>query len=278
MIKVVFGFREYFCKFVALTRYIYTHLLLMNDTKGQFEHIIGICRDLFVKKLHDYGASWRIMRPESITDQIFIKAKRIRNLEIKKVSQVGEGVYPEFVGIVNYGIVGLIQLDMGFASTVDISIDQAVALYDKFMDKTKELMLKKNADYDEAWRDMRINSYTDLIGTKGIVRMTHDFKTAVVDLHGITRTEKIEKPYGGKNIDTMCALFADSIEAGKLSPKLPTLRDSAIASDYAWKFLDDARAHDLPAIGTLETLEQIRERRRTMTNGYGLLRHNRKIN
>ncbi|HIZ04876.1 MAG TPA: Gfo/Idh/MocA family oxidoreductase [Candidatus Phocaeicola gallistercoris] len=132
--------------------------------------------------------------------------------------------------------------------------------------------------YGQLSKDQTHNSYTDLIGTKGIVRMTHDFKTAVVDLHGITRTEKIEKPYGGKNIDTMCALFADSIEAGKLSPKLPTLRDSAIASDYAWKFLDDARAHDLPAIGTLETLEQIRERRRTMTNGYGLLRHNRKIN
>lgn len=180
MIKVVFGFREYFCKFVALTRYIYTHLLLMNDTKGQFEHIIGICRDLFVKKLHDYGASWRIMRPESITDQIFIKAKRIRNLEIKKVSQVGEGVYPEFVGIVNYGIVGLIQLDMGFASTVDISIDQAVELYDKFMDKTKELMLKKNADYDEAWRDMRINSYTDLILTK--IQRTKQIE----DHHGTT--------------------------------------------------------------------------------------------
>ena len=125
----------------------------MGDTKEQFEHVITICRDLFVKKLHDYGASWRIMRPESITDQIFIKAKRIRNLEIKKVSQVGEGIYPEFVGIVNYGIIGLIQLSLGYASTL-------------FMTKTKELMLAKNADYDEAWRDMRINSYTDLILTK----------------------------------------------------------------------------------------------------------------
>ena len=138
----------------------------MGDTKEQFEHVITICRDLFVKKLHDYGASWRIMRPESITDQIFIKAKRIRNLEIKKVSQVGEGIYPEFVGIVNYGIIGLIQLSQGYASTVDISNDKAVELYDLFMTKTKELMLAKNADYDEAWRDMRINSYTDLILTK----------------------------------------------------------------------------------------------------------------
>ncbi len=138
----------------------------MSDTKEQFEHVIEICRNLFVKKLHDYGASWRIMRPESITDQIFIKAKRIRNLEIKKVSQVGEGIYPEFVGIVNYGIIGLIQLDRGYASTVDISNDVAVELYDRFMTRTKELMYAKNADYDEAWRDMRINSYTDLILTK----------------------------------------------------------------------------------------------------------------
>ena len=100
----------------------------MSDTKAQFEHVIGICRNLFVKKLHDYGASWRIMRPESITDQIFIKAKRIRNLEIKKVSQVGEGIYPEFVGIVNYGIIWLIQLDLGFASSVDISNEKAQEL------------------------------------------------------------------------------------------------------------------------------------------------------
>ena len=138
----------------------------MSDTKAQFEHVIGICRDLFIKKLHDCGASWRIMRPESITDQIFIKAKRIRNLEIKKVSQVGEGIYPEFIGIVNYGIIGLIQLDLGFSSTVDISNREAADLYDKFMTQTKELMYAKNADYDEAWRDMRINSYTDLILTK----------------------------------------------------------------------------------------------------------------
>lgn len=152
-------------KFVNLWQILYC-LCDMSDTKAQFEHVIGICRKLFVDKLHDYGASWRIMRPESITDQIFIKAKRIRNLEIKKVSQVGEGIYPEFIGIVNYGIIGLIQLDLGFASTVDIGNERAVELYDKFMTRTKELMYAKNADYDEAWRDMRINSYTDLILTK----------------------------------------------------------------------------------------------------------------
>ncbi|MDD3036367.1 Gfo/Idh/MocA family oxidoreductase [Bacteroides sp.] len=129
--------------------------------------------------------------------------------------------------------------------------------------------------YGQLSKDQTHNSYVDLIGTKGIVRMTHDFKTAVVDLHGVNKTLRIEKPFGGKNIDVMCDLFADSIEQGKLSPQLPTLRDSAIASEYAWKFLRDAKSHELPAIGTLDTLEQIRERRRTMKNGYGLLRNNR---
>ena len=138
----------------------------MADTKEQFEKVIGICRDLFVKKLHDYGASWRIMRPASITDQIFIKAKRIRTLEITKESKVGEGIYPEFVGIVNYGVIGLIQLERGFADKVDIAADEAIALYDRYITATKQLMYAKNADYGEAWRDMRISSSTDLILTK----------------------------------------------------------------------------------------------------------------
>lgn len=143
-----------------------TIYIAMADTKEQFEQVIKICRDLFVKKLHDYGASWRIMRPASITDQIFIKAKRIRNLEIKKVSKVGEGIYPEFVGIVNYGVIGLIQLELGFADEVDVTPERAIELYDRHITATKELMYAKNADYDEAWRNMRINSYTDLILTK----------------------------------------------------------------------------------------------------------------
>jgi len=135
----------------------------MKDTKAQFEQVIAECRDLFVKKLHDYGAAWRIMRPASITDQIFIKANRIRTLEIKGVSMVGEGIKPEFMGIVNYGIIGLIQLEMGYAEKEDISVEQAIDLYDKFAKRSLELMLAKNHDYDEAWRNMRITSYTDLI-------------------------------------------------------------------------------------------------------------------
>ena len=135
----------------------------MPDTKEQFEQIIAKCRDLFAKKLKDYGPSWRIMRPQSVTDQIFIKANRIRSLEIKGVSLVGEGIYPEFVAIVNYGIIGLIQMARGFADTTDISNEEALQLYDQYMTQTKELMYAKNHDYDEAWRHMRISSYTDLI-------------------------------------------------------------------------------------------------------------------
>ena len=138
----------------------------MPDTKAQFDKVISICRDLYVKKLKDYGASWRIMRPESITDQIFIKAKRVRTLEINRESKVGEGVYPEFVGIVNYGVIGLIQLALGFSDEVDITADEAVRLYDKYTTACKELMYAKNTDYGEAWRSMRLNSYTDFILTK----------------------------------------------------------------------------------------------------------------
>ena len=135
----------------------------MPDTKEQFEQIIAKCRDLFAKKLKDYGPSWRIMRPQSVTDQIFIKANRIRSLEIKGVSLVGEGIYPEFVAIVNYGIIGLIQVARGFADTTDISNEEALQLYDQYMTQTKELMYAKNHDYDEAWRHMRISSYTEMI-------------------------------------------------------------------------------------------------------------------
>ena len=124
------------------------------------------CRALFEKKLHDYGASWRILRPSSLTDQLFIKAKRIRSLEIKKVSMVGEGIRPEFIALINYGIVGLIQLELGFADTVDINVEEAMRLYDKHADEALRLMLRKNHDYDEAWRNMRVSSYTDFILTK----------------------------------------------------------------------------------------------------------------
>ena len=108
----------------------------MPNTKEQFEQVISLCRELFEKKLKDYGPSWRIMRPQSVTDQIFIKANRIRSLEIKGTSMVDEGIRPEFIAIVNYGVIGLVQLALGFADTTDITIEKALELYDKYIAET----------------------------------------------------------------------------------------------------------------------------------------------
>ncbi len=135
----------------------------MSHTPEEFDKVIEDCRNIFSKKLQDYGASWRIMRPQSVTDQIFIKANRIRSIETKGVSRVDEGIRPELIAIVNYGIVGLIQLELGSADTDDISVDRAMELYDKYAQEAKTLMMAKNHDYDEAWRSMRMESYTDLI-------------------------------------------------------------------------------------------------------------------
>lgn len=138
----------------------------MADTIRQFDKALQQCREVFRKKLDDYGASWRIMRPCSITDQIYIKAKRIRSLETKGEAMVDEGILPEFMAIVNYGVVGLIQLRRGFVDEVDMPAKEALELYDKYIGSTRSLMIAKNHDYDEAWRSMRVNSYTDLILTK----------------------------------------------------------------------------------------------------------------
>lgn len=122
------------------------------------------CRALFSKKLHDYGAAWRIMRPQSITDQIYIKANRIRSIEMKKEALVDEGIRPEFIAIVNYAIVGLIQLELGATEVADdMTPEEALEAYDRYATEALQLMLRKNHDYDEAWRSMRISSYTDLI-------------------------------------------------------------------------------------------------------------------
>lgn len=135
----------------------------MEETLKQFEYVVGQCRDLFKSKLHDYGAAWRILRPSSVTDQIFIKVNRIRSIETKGVNLVGEGIKSEFIGIVNYGVMGLIQLELGYADKDDLGEDDALKLYDKHMNTVLELLKIKNHDYDEAWRNMRISSYTDLI-------------------------------------------------------------------------------------------------------------------
>lgn len=135
----------------------------MNDTNSQFEQAITICRDIFIKKMEDYGAAWRVLRPISLTDQIFIKAQRIRSLEIKKEQKINEDIKGEYIGIVNYAIMALIQLEMGFSNS---NIDDKTLILDKYnfyATEALELMKKKNHDYDEAWRSMRISSYTDLI-------------------------------------------------------------------------------------------------------------------
>ena len=135
----------------------------MSNTSQQFDTTIATCKDVFFKKFSDYGTSWRIMRPSSVTDQIYIKAQRIRSLETLGESKVGEGITPEFIGIVNYGIIGLIQLELQDKQEVELNRSQMEELYNKYAGASKDLMLKKNHDYGEAWRSMRISSYTDLI-------------------------------------------------------------------------------------------------------------------
>lgn len=136
------------------------------ETEKQFKETLEDCRTLFAKKLHDYNASWRMLRPSSLTDQLLIKARRIRSIEVKGKAMVEDDIRSEFVALINYGIVGLIQLEKGFADSVDITNDEALALYDKYATEALQLMLRKNHDYDEAWRMMRVSSYTDFILTK----------------------------------------------------------------------------------------------------------------
>jgi hypothetical protein len=135
----------------------------MEHTEQQFEHVVSICRDVYAKKMKDYGAAWRILRPASVTDQIFIKANRIRSIEMKGIAMVDEGIRSELIGIINYGVIALIQLELGFSESDDITFEKGLSLYNKYIETAKNLMLAKNHDYDEAWRSMRIESYTDLI-------------------------------------------------------------------------------------------------------------------
>lgn len=135
----------------------------MAHTSQQFDEVISRCRDLFEKKMQDYGSAWRILRLSSLTDQIFIKAQRIRSIENKGTQKVADSIEGEFIGILNYSIMALIQLEKGVAEQPDMSAEDAVALYADHAQCTKDLMMAKNHDYGEAWRDMRISSFTDLI-------------------------------------------------------------------------------------------------------------------
>ncbi len=134
----------------------------MEKTNQQYDQVISICRNVFQNKMTDYGTAWRILRPVSITDQIYIKAQRIRSIEEKGVSKVDEGIRPEFIGIVNYAVMGLIQLELG-PSENELNTEETLAMYDRWFNTAKTLMQAKNHDYGEAWRNMRMSSYTDLI-------------------------------------------------------------------------------------------------------------------
>ncbi|MEM9678925.1 MAG: DUF1599 domain-containing protein [Bacteroidota bacterium] len=135
----------------------------MQDTSKQYDAVIETCRTLFINKMKDYGSAWRILRLPSLTDQIFIKAQRIRSLQQNSVRKVDEGETSEFIGIINYCIMALIQLESGVVEQPDMSLAEATNHYDKHVEITKQLMMDKNHDYGEAWRDMRVSSLTDLI-------------------------------------------------------------------------------------------------------------------
>ena len=135
----------------------------MADTSKEYNEVIDTCRSLFQKKMKDYGSAWRILRLPSLTDQIFIKAQRIRGLQQNKHQRVDEGQVSEFIGIINYCIMALVQLEKGVVEQPDIVLEEALELYDQKIAATKQLMMDKNHDYGEAWRDMRVTSLTDLI-------------------------------------------------------------------------------------------------------------------
>jgi hypothetical protein len=134
-------------------------------TNKQYQKVIDYCKSFFEKKLIDYGTSWRILRPSSITDQIFIKAQRIRTIQENGIQKIEEGIEPEFMGIINYAIIGLIQLELEQVKETELELEKekTMTLYNSYAQKAQELMNNKNHDYGEAWRDMRISSLTDLI-------------------------------------------------------------------------------------------------------------------
>ncbi|RYE20079.1 MAG: DUF1599 domain-containing protein [Sphingobacteriales bacterium] len=133
------------------------------NTSAEYDQIISLCKGLFIKKTKDYGTAWRILRPASITDQIFIKAQRIRTLEEKKVAKVDEGISSEYIGIINYCVIAMLQIDLTESDPTELPVEEVEMLFDKKVNETKALMFAKNHDYGEAWRDMRISSLTDLI-------------------------------------------------------------------------------------------------------------------
>ena len=158
----------------------------MSNTSQEYDKVIAECRQLYVKKMKDYGAAWRILRLPSLTDQIFIKAQRIRSLQENEVRMVDEGEVGEFIAIINYSIMALIQMELGIATQPDLDADAGTRLYDEKVLLTKNLMLAKNHDYGEAWRDMRVSSLTDLILQKLLrVKQIEDNKGKTLVSEGI---------------------------------------------------------------------------------------------
>jgi hypothetical protein len=158
----------------------------MQQTSEQYDAVVKTCRDLFLKKMKDYGCAWRILRLPSLTDQIYIKAQRIRGLQENKVRKVEEDEKSEFIGIINYSIMSLIQIEKGVVEQPDLSAEEALALYNKHIYNTKSLMEDKNHDYGEAWREMRVSSLTDLILQKLLrVKQIEDNKGKTLVSEGI---------------------------------------------------------------------------------------------
>jgi len=158
----------------------------MITTIEQYDEALATCKDIFAKKMTDYGAAWRILRPESITDQLFIKAKRIRTIQEVEQSKIEEDITAEFIGIVNYSAMGVLQLKKGASFNADESKEQIYNAYEAILDETKQLMLNKNHDYGEAWRDMRVESMTDLILMKVLrVKQIEDNKGETLISEGI---------------------------------------------------------------------------------------------
>ena len=159
---------------------------MKNNTASQFEEGIADCEKVFENKQKDYGTAWRILRLTSLTDQIYIKANRIRSLQVKDVQLVDEGITPEFVGIVNYSVMALIQLDLGVAESADMSDTKAIELYTAKLNESRDLMFNKNHDYDEAWRNMRVSSFTDIILMKLLrIKSIEDNKGETLASEGI---------------------------------------------------------------------------------------------
>lgn len=160
---------------------------LMDNTSREYDSVISVCRSLYANKMKDYGSAWRILRLPSLTDQIYIKAQRIRSLQENEVRKIDEDETGEFIGIINYSVMALIQIELGIADQPDLDSNRAVALYDEKIAETKQLMLAKNHDYGEAWREMRVSSLTDLILQKLLrVKQIEDNKGRTIVSEGIS--------------------------------------------------------------------------------------------